>query len=325
MKKYNILDISPTPLVASPQKISHSLNQFSDTYTSNCIIFSDYPNKLNNLFSANSINFQNLKELSLQLISDADIIHVHNFLSLEQEDILLNNVKSSCKFILQIHSPLREGPLFVEYGNESKIKYDKKCVVGQYHTRLFPKYTMVPNLVLDKPSVNLIKDDEIPVVLFSPSHSRTGGRWNDKTAPELEEILKSLHKLDIIELKLISNVKPYELFQIRRKSHISIDEIITGSYHQVSLESLACGNVTINNSDFFSNLTLKNMVNSDDEVPFFKLSLDGCKTELLKLVNDKKLIRDYQQKSFDYYSKHLNIEKLTNHYINIYNEVINND
>ena len=40
------------------------------------------------------------------------------------------------------------------------------------------------------------------------------------------------------------------------------------------------------------------MVNSDDEVPFFKLSLDGCKTELLKLVNDKKLIRDYQQKKF---------------------------
>ena len=79
------------------------------------------------------------------------------------------------KFIYKVHSPLREGPNFVNY-EPNKFYFNKKCVVSQYHPRLYPDYKMLPNLVLEKPTLNLINDDEIPRVLFSPAHKRIGGK-----------------------------------------------------------------------------------------------------------------------------------------------------
>lgn len=318
MKKFNILHIAPAPLVGSPGKIS----ELTDLYfNSSCIIFKDYPSPLQGLFSKNVIMLNDFKEFSIQLIKHADIIHIHNFLTKEQEEIILTHSKTTTKFIYQVHSPLREGPLFSEYVNGSKINYEYKLVIAQYHPRLYPDYIIVPNLIVYPPNIKLLKENEIPKVIFTPSHKRTGGRWNDKVSKELEEVLESLKKLKLIDIINLSNVSPYTAYQIRKECHITIDEISTGSYHQVSLEGLCAGNVVINNSDVFSNSMLMKIA-QNNEVPFYKVNKFDIHERLLYLVQNKDLIRELQQKSFNFYKDYLTPDKLIHYYLNIYKELL---
>lgn len=321
MKKYNLLHISPTPLVGSPIKINKLCkNHFNN---SNVIIFNDYPGKLKGLFSGEAIEFnKKTEELCIKLIQEADIIHIHNFLTEEQENLILKNSKDEVIFIYQVHSPLREGPIFVKYYKGSKIPFQKKLVVGQYQPRLYKDFEFVPNIVLKKPSINLIKEDEKPIIIFSPSHRRDG-KWNKKLSEKLEKILLYLRNLNLIHLIIAEGLKPEILFAYRKKAHISIDEIVTGSFHQVSLEGLCAGNVVINNSDIFTNIVLENIVNTKESVPFYKLNEYNIEDKLLYLINNKELIREYQIKSYKFYNKYLLPEKLILKYINIYKELLN--
>lgn len=322
MKKYNILHVSPTPLVDSPRKISEALNLYTN-FESSSFIFNDYPGSLKGVFSNKTIIFAQRKELALNLINNADIIHIHNFLYPEQEDIIFQASKDDVKFIYQVHSPLREGPNFVNYVPK-RIHFDKKCVISQYHPRLYSDYVLVPNIILEKPSLNLIKDNEKIKVLFSPAHKRTGGRWNDKYSEELIQSLNLLEKFNKIDLYIAEGYTPHELFQLRKNCHISIDEIITGGFHQISLESLCAGNMVVNNSDIFSNLSFDiNVGNKDLNIPFFKINNFDVKDKLFELVNNIELIREYQKKSYEYSTRYLQPEILIKHYEKIYKDVIN--
>jgi len=325
MKKYRVLHISPTPLVDSPRKISDCLNSFTN-YQSDVIVFNDYPGALKGMFTVNALVFSEMKELCLSIIADADIIHIHNFLNSDQENIIFDHFRSDVKFIYQAHSPLREGPVFTEYAtDDGLIQFDEKCVVAQYQPRLYPDYTIVPNLVTEHPCLNLLQDDELPVLLFSPAHTRTGGRWNDKTTSNLDRTLNSLEQLGLIKLIIASGYSPQDLFKVRARSHITIDEIITGAFHQISLEGLCAGNVVINNSDFFSNLMMKSIIQKDIDLPFYPVSSDNLERQVMKLVTDKELIRKYQNDSYTFYIDNLLPENLIKHYVDMYDRVIIND
>jgi len=217
---------------------------------------------------------------------------------------------------------LREGPLFSSYVDGSKIDYDLKLVVGQYQPRLYQNYIIVPNITLHKPSINLIRKGEKPKVIFTPSHKRVGGRWSNKISEKLNEVLKLFKKLKLIELVELTGVNQYTVNQYRKKAHITIDEINTGSYHQVSLEGLSAGNVVINNSDIFSDFMLMKIAKSSEKVPFFKANNFNIYERLFELIQNHQKIRDYQTKSYNFYKKYLTPDKLIKQYIEIYEEVL---
>jgi hypothetical protein len=325
MKQYKVLHISQTPLVDSPRKISECTNLYTN-YHSDVIVFNDYPGKMQGIFSSGVLLFDKVKKRCLSIIKSADIIFIHNFLNNDQEEIVFKHSNSDAKFVYQAHSPLREGPVFTKYASSGgRIEFDERCVISQYQPRLYSDYTIVPNLILEKSSLNLLKEAETPVVLFSPAHSRTGGRWNDKTAPLIEKALQSMDQLGLIRLIVAHGYTPYDLFQIRKRSHITIDEIITGAFHQVSLEGLCAGNVVINNSDFFSDLMLKSVAKKDIDTPFFKASLDNFKERFMELILNHEEIRRLQSQSNTYFEKSLLPERLITHYERIYNRVILDD
>lgn len=327
MKKINIAHLSNTPLVGAPGKISKLCNQFG--YQSISIVFHDYPEngKLNNKFLSDSILWNkadnNLCTSLIKFVENADIIHIHNDVNIEY--LKLFNFSLEQKFIYQTHSPLREGPLFFERDELFyPFKITRKLVVAQYQPRLYPNYIPVPNLVYNNPSVNLKQHGENLRVMFSPTHTRAG-RWNAKYSEQLDLALNSLNQNKKIEIFSPSEpLHPNALIEMRRFCHISIDEIVTGSYHQISLEGLCCGNVVINNSDFFSSSMLAMVANSKGNLPpFFECNPLNIYDRLLDLSLNDDLVREYQIKSYEYFNKYLLAEKLFINFDNIYKEIIN--
>ena len=250
MSLIKIVHFSPTPLVGAPGKIS--LVQRMQGDDSICFMASDYPRNgpLYKFFSDNSILIrkENLDFFKYK-ISSADVIHVHNYIEKEMLD-LITSLNTSAKLIYQVHSPIREGPLY--YPREFDAEFDVHLVVAQHWTRFYPSYIPVPNLILEPPSIRERAKGQKLKVLFSPTHKHAG-RWTDKHTPGLEDLLSSMHKSNLIDFhKPMKPIDPIELNMIRKCSDVTLDEIQTGGFHMVSLEGLAFGNVVVNNADYFA-------------------------------------------------------------------------
>jgi hypothetical protein len=319
-----ILHISPTPLVSAPEKIVDCLKRYS-RFKSELVLLNDYPGELKGKFSKNAIFYtQNNHDVVKGFIEKASIIHIHNFLP----ENFINTFKellllSSAKLVYQVHSPLREGPVFYDFGKYSSIDFDESLVVAQYHSRLYPCHIPVPNIINFEAGISLIEDEDIPVILFSPAHNRTGGRWNDKTCNELDATLDALQKLKLCKVIYAKGLTPYELFALRKTAHITIDEIVTGAFHQVSLEGLAAGNVVVNDADWFSCKQLQSYAEQNEEPPFLRVNKDNAYEVLLNLVTNKSKIRELQSRSYQYHIENLKPDFLINNFVDVYERVLN--
>jgi len=322
----NVLHITPTPLVKAPENLSAALNKYTDIKSHN-LVLTDYPNHLKGIFINDSISFFNLStsksDFVIDLINQADIIHVHNFLPKSFENYLINTLNNKKSFfIYQNHSFLREGPLFTRRDRTSILNFSLKLTVSQVHPRLHPNFKFAPNIIPFKPSYTHNKNKMIRV-LFSPAHKQIGSRWSQKYSPHLNEILNAHNTLGNLELIDISGIKPYELFEIRKTVDITIDEIVTGGFHQVSLEGLCAGNVVINGADWFSLETAKHISKNFEKPPFVTTTEERVKETLDSLLSDHSRIEELKKSSYEYYKENLDPSYLVNFYVNYYNGVCN--
>lgn len=321
MKKTNILHISQTPLVGAPSSIVESLNNYT-TYNASWIFLEDYPEPLKGKFNENGTLFNNNTELCRSLIQNAQIIHIHNALSLEFIDVLSQNIHSDTKFVYQVHNAHREGPIFFNMEDYLPFKFSQKLTVAQHQGRSLPTFTMVPNIINTKENINILNDNEKPKILFLPSHKRNDNRWGTKTSSELEDVLNALHKLKIAELiSPKEKLTPTTLIELRKTCHISIDEIFTGSFHRVSMEAFACGNVAINAADDIAIITLMHTLGTLEKPPFYKITTFNLAESFMELVSDTNTIRTFQQEGYEYFQKFMKPEILITHYTNIYNSL----
>jgi hypothetical protein len=317
----NIVHISPTPLVAAPSKVAAAQRRWGHDSVS--IVLNDYPEKspLAKKFTEESLLPSPFLMSTIdRAIANADIIHVHNELPADWVENLLQK-NQSAKYVYQVHSPLREGPLYIERANSIGLPFIGYFVVGQYQPRHYQKYLLVPNIVNEVPSVKFRKKGEKLRVMFSPTHAQDG-RWNNKHTPQLKDAIDALSNLGKIEpIWVDTPVHPKTLMAIRRNCHVSIDEIATGGFHQVSLEGLCAGNVVINRADFFSKAAFSQF--SDQKLPPFCYS-DGTQIAdfLLRLSADVEETNYLQQQSFEYFRSYLMPEQLVEKFNDAYQSVI---
>lgn len=316
-RKLNIVHISPTPLVAAPGKIAKAQRKCG--HNAICIIFSDYPvhTNLSGKFIDESILLTpELKPYLEESLAQADVIHVHNNCPADKVLWILQH-NQLATFVYHIHSPMREGPVFLDRTKTIGLPFKKFLVVGQHHSKLYPHYIPVPNIIHQVPSLNLRKDNEKLRVIYSPTNKHEG-RWNNKFSEVLDATLDSLAKLDFIELIMSKTpIHPNVLMYLRKRAHLTIDEIATGGFHQVSLEGLCAGNVVINGSDYFGKVGFSRF--SEQILPPFQSASDSdIKDILLKFACDAELTRVWQKKSFEYFTRYLYPERLAEFFIQAY-------
>lgn len=313
----NIVHITPTPLVGAPAKIAKAQRETGSN--SIVITMNDYPasGALYRLFTSECILFNSsTKDFISELILGADIIHIHNFLH-PTHILFLKRLQPTGRFIYQVHSPLREGPLYHLRAEDMGFNFHKKLVVGQYHPRIYQDYLPVPNIVFKKASITPSHEDPPPKLLFSPTHKHPG-RWSNKYSEGLLEDLSLLQKNKNIELiQPKEALNPYTLLELRSTTQISIDEISTGAFHQVSIEALLCGNVVVNKADYFSKLFFSQFC--DGQLPPFFCSTPNTIYEQLKeLTDNPNTLLQYQNTSYRFAKKYLEPARLINFYHSAY-------
>jgi hypothetical protein len=327
--RYHVVHMTQTPLVGAPGLVSEAINRYAPRYTSEWIFTEDYKGERAGMMTrfgkAMGLGNDDARARFAERIQAADIIQIHNSLARPAIALIQEHARPECKFVYQVRSPHREPPLFVDMPNVVDIEFDAFTAICQYHLRVYPDYIPTPLIDLDEPTLHLLKPGETPRVLYRPSHFSPPKetRWNTKYSRLMHESLLNCHEEGLIELMYPQKpVPPDKLKELRRASHISIDEIATGAFHTVSLEGLCTGNVVINNSDLFSDMAMAFLTGKNKLPPFYRANHYNFDARLRSLVARPDEIRRLQQASFDYYSRYLHASKQVNFYTAVYDEVL---
>ena len=159
-------------------------------------------------------------------------------------------------------------------------------------------------------------------MLSSPAHRRQGLRWGDKVCESLDKTLSWLRLGKSAEVIEVRGVSPQSLLALRRTTQITIDEVVTGAFHQVSLEGLMCGNCVINAADYFTLTAFQMAVGTKKAPPFIKMTREDIAEQLPQLVEARDLIRSVQAESRDYFAEYLAAERLVQRYVDLYERIL---
>lgn len=322
----SILHIAETPLVGAPSKLAAAQRACGAEALS--VSVKDYPQggPLYQLFAEGLITLErgeaHLRAMVTAFLKRVQIVHVHNSIP-EPQVAWLREHAQHAAFVYQTHSPLREGPLYVTRAEHLGLPFAAHMAVAQYHPRQYPDYLPVPNLVLDMPYLRERQPGERLRVMFSPANKQQTGRWNRKFSERLNRVLDGLVETGKIELVVPEiALRPTALMLLRRSCHVSIDEILTGAFHQVSLEGLCAGNVVINRADYFSKLAFASAVGAPELPPFQCADEDSVAEVLIRLADDVALTAQLQRQGYDYFRAHLDPKKLTGLFLDAYRRLL---
>lgn len=317
----NVVHISKTPLVGAPGNISYFLNQ-RDDYRSVHFCSTDYPPALANFFTKNSIvlDLKNkiICDYFVDCVKQANIIHIHNELDDSVVNMLLD-LAPNVKYYYQVHSPMREPPLYGDSSKRLPFCWTRKLSIAQVHPRLYNNYYMVPNIIPHE-GVKEISDNKVMKLLFSPTHNRGRDmKFSGKYSEGTEVCLKTWSTTKDIEIiKPEKPIAPNVLIKIRERTDASIDEIATGGFHQASYEALACGNITINSADIFAKLAFANAIDADELPPFYWCDDENIYDNVNRLIYDHEYRMKEKYKSVEYYKKYMRPQRLISIFSRVY-------
>ncbi len=170
-------------------------------------------------------------------------------------------------------------------------------VVGQYQAALreFDGWAAVPNPVpLWEPEHQPCEKGETITICYTPSgrHDRypEGHKlyWHSKGYATTMRVLNALAARYTLRLEVIDGrqVSHAESLAMKRRSHIVIDECVTGSYHRNSLEGLAAGCVVVNGLGLRPEIeeVFRACAPRSTQTPFVRAGLEGLEAVLASLI-----------------------------------------
>lgn len=277
-----IVHCSQTPIVGVPILVSNLMNKYLPGIESHCVqARHSYADKRtfekDFLFSDSG---------ALDVIRQADVVFIHNSV---HNHAVLDIIKKRKRKILICHSqPFHIQPELFDI-------VDTVAVVGQYQPRLYAdrKIALVPNLIdLSELLYQPVERFSTLMISFAPSNTnkwdpKSDWTWDRKGVEETRAIL------DRSGLQYIFMTKtPLEkVLKNSQRCAITIDELVTGSFHRRSLEGVAHATLTLNAMDFKCIKTMKWMTETDD-LPFFIIRMN----ELSGVLDQAKRVPEWVKK-----------------------------
>jgi hypothetical protein len=314
-----------TPLAGSPIRIVNALNRHTSIRAR--LVTHDTRAYGPRTFEED-IDWRTGKEQALDALEQADVIVLHHFIDLSDNPFGIDfgrQIGRGKKVVRQFHAA--PATIARTFGCDvARILSDPlpQLVVAQYHERHYPRARPVPLLVpIDdeaytplegRPDGNGPRD---PVrIFYGPTFAASAwsSRWDTKGAPETRRLLKRLERGPGRIVAVVSRDLPHaRSLAERRRSDIVIDEMVTGSFHTSSLESLAQGVPTFAYLDRRTMRTLMELTGTLD-LPWMNFRLEEAEGPLRALAADADLRRELGRNSRRWMERYWREDTLVGHY-----------
>lgn len=249
------------------------------------------------------------------VLEEADIIHYHHRW---KESILFRllpwtyEVVKEKPSLMQFHVP-RTDEMEPVLRNPAVVK----LVVAQYHVRMYPECIPFQNAVpiddeLHRPQFIF---NEPPIIAYTPPDCEAEGWWY-KGYRETKKVLDSGFRH-----RIVTDSPWREAMEARQNCDIAIDEVVTGSYHMCSLESLSQGLATIAGLDAQTVDALESVTGTRDH-PWIVANPETLYQELVELIANPEFLQAKRKESRAYMIRYWHPEILVRKISEIYAQVL---
>ncbi len=233
----------------------------------------------------------------LKALEESELWHVHNYL---HPMLILHRGKR--KVIAQFHSLPRLGNW------KSLMKFADSCytIKQPLHEKEY-KLKGLPNIIDPDEYRPILR--KLPLkIAFAPSTRAPIGHPASKGYYQVKEILKNVAIKRAVEIIWIEG-RPYETnLRLKQRSHILIDDVVTGNWHRTSLEGACFGCVVFN----------KVM-----KIPFVYASLKTLEERLLWLIDNPSILKDFQERTRLWILQNWHAIDQIKKYVRVYKDMLN--
>jgi len=316
--KIKIVQIARIPCANSGLELSNLINKYSGNYESRYILGGEYSSKNSNIpyrKFPTDLYWETQKEECLQILNEADIIHVHH--DIIDDPRILKLIKDK-KVIWTLYNLTQS----LQYKNNNfNVKYMNKCqslsnvitVADQSLQRKF--FSDVTDIRV--PLIKMLFNEDIhksnypPIIVFAPTNRLdvdVGTKKYEAVLKVIEELKNEGHNFTF---DLVEGVPYEENLERKRKADILIDDVDANyeKFHNSSIESACFGAIPLTNY-------------TGDDYPFIKTDINNLKETLIKYLNDYNLLKQEQDKIVKWRKENYTPEILLKIYENIYEDML---
>jgi len=335
----NIVHLAVNPLAGVPIKLANMINEHTE-HTARVI-------SVNGAYGLRTFDHDLLFDKSEKtiaqvndLLTQADVIHVHNFFKDIQAKLKPVNLKRHLKrsrVCTQFHqvAELTSDELNIPIAEIARIVGTRILAIANQQALTYPTATVVPIVIPLQDEKHCMlprkesEDDGIIRIVYAPSVTRLRGtpplyqKYFDKGYGETRAILERIQATfgDRVKCNIIRGKPHRDCLHIKQRADIAIDEVKTGSYHTSTLETLSQGVVTIVNPE----RGVKNIVQrltGSNTVPWQVANLDNLFSVLSALIEDATILRAQQQASRLWMEQYWNDEQWAPWFVkNVYSKL----
>lgn len=328
-----ILHLALTPLVGAPMRICRAL-ALHKGISARFAVLDMSVGAYDRMVFDTDLQWARDRDEIVELARAADVIHLHNFIDLDSQQFNPINIRKLWNdgrpMVRHFHSTPDSVATFMRTTAKAVIDCPiPKLVIPQYPARFFPRAKIVPNIILDEEMTRTIDTRAGALrVGYAPTRFNSGraSRWDTKgyieTVRLLKSVLRKAAKRNVdIHLDLIEQVSHAECLQRKSACHIVIDDLVTGSYHLNTLESLACGSVCLTYMDRTTQQAVFDLTGRSD-FPAVSVGLEDAEAVLLDLAGNRQLVELVGLHSREWITRHWAPKQMAGHFLDAYAHVI---
>lgn len=253
---------SRTPMAASAYELWKALRKYTAVEANLITITSGYPD--GRIFPGDLTWGPRAREA----LAAADVWHVNNYWH-----PCLDEIKPRKPILAQFHSLPR-------LGNWKEL-WDRATARVTIRQPLHEKEYQIPGLpnIIDADEYRPARRGDKIRIAFAPTSKAVIGIPCTKGYNEVRAILAKVAAARPIEVALIEG-QPYERnLEMKRASHILIDDVVTGNFHRTSLEGAVYGLA---------------VVNKNKHTPWVFANLQTLESALFRLIDEPPTLKIYQ-------------------------------